>query len=94
MFAFSCDSCCSFGNNFIFSLLKLIILISCLFKDSQTFFMQASMLLYLLLSMLLNEDIVDIEKPDEICSLTFVVHEISGLFLQPSIFSIIDSKFA
>ena len=28
----------------------------------------------------LNEDIVDIEKPDGICSLTFVIDEFSGLF--------------
>ena len=35
-----------------------------------------------LISMLLNEDIVDIEKLDEICSLTFVVDEFSGLFLH------------
>ena len=39
--------------------------------------------------MLLKEDIVYIEKPDEICSLTFDVDECSGLFLQPSVFSII-----
>ena len=38
--------------------------------------------------MLLNKDIVDIEKPDGICSLTFVVDEFSGLFLHPPIFSI------
>ena len=38
-------------------------------------------------SMLLN-DVVDIEKPDEICFSTFVVDEFSGLFLHPSIFSI------
>ena len=30
----------------------------------------------------------DIEKPDQICSPTFVVDEYSGLFLHPSIFSI------
>ena len=30
--------------------------------------------------MLLNEDIADIEKPDGICSLTFVVDKFSGLF--------------
>ena len=30
--------------------------------------------------MLLNEDIADIEKPDGICSLTFVVGKFSGLF--------------
>ena len=43
--------------------------------------------------MLLNEDAVDIEKPDRICSLTFAVDEFSGLFLHPSIFSIIHSRF-
>ena len=42
--------------------------------------------------MMLNEDIVDIEKPDGICSLIFVVDEFSGLVLDPSIFSIIHSK--
>ena len=44
--------------------------------------------------MLLNKDIVDIEKPDGICSLTFVVDQFSGLFLHPSIFSIKHSKSA
>ena len=44
--------------------------------------------------MLLNEDIVDIEKPDGICLLEFVVDEFSELFLHPSIFSIIYSKSA
>ena len=44
--------------------------------------------------MLLKKDIVDIEKPDGICSLTFVVDEFSGLFLHPSIFSIIHSRSA
>ena len=38
--------------------------------------------------MLLNEDIVDIEKPDGIYSLTFVANEYSGLFLHPLIFSV------
>ena len=37
--------------------------------------------------MLLNYDIVGIEKLDEICSPTFVVNEFSGFFLHPSIFS-------
>ena len=45
----------------------------------------------MLFSMLLNEDIVDIEKPDGICSVIFVVDEFSGSFLHPSIFSIIHS---
>ena len=35
--------------------------------------------------MLLNDDIVDIEKLDGMCSLTFAVDELSGLFLHPSI---------
>ena len=40
------------------------------------FFMQ-SLPLYTscLFSMLLNDDIIDIEKPDGLCSLTFVVNE-------------------
>ena len=44
--------------------------------------------------MLVNEDIVNIEKPDGICSLAFVVAEFSGLLLHPSIFSIIHSRSA
>ena len=44
--------------------------------------------------MLLDDDIVDIKKPDGICSLTFVVDGFSGLFLHPSIFSIIYSGSA
>ena len=42
----------------------------------------------------LNDDIVDIEKPDGICLPTFVVDEFSGLFLHPSIFSIKHSRSA
>ena len=41
--------------------------------------------------MLLNEDIVGIEKPDGMCWLTFS-DEFSELFLHPSICSIIHSK--
>ena len=44
--------------------------------------------------MILNENIVYIEKPNGICSLTFVVDKFSELFLQPSIFSIIHSRSA
>ena len=44
--------------------------------------------------MLLTENIVDIKKPDGICLLTFVVNKFSGLFLHPSIFSIIHSRSA
>ena len=45
-------------------------------------------------SMVLNEDIVDIEKPDGICSLTSVVNEFSGLFLYPPNLSIIHLRSA
>ena len=44
--------------------------------------------------MFLNDDTVDIEKPDGICSLAFVADECSGLFLHPSIFSIKHSRSA
>ena len=44
--------------------------------------------------MLLNEDIVDIEKPDRICSSNFVVDEFSGLFLHQSICSIKHARSA
>ena len=42
--------------------------------------------------MLIYEDTADIEKPDEKCSLAFVVDEFSGLFLHLSIFFIIHSR--
>ena len=42
--------------------------------------------------MLLNDDMVDIEKQDWICSLTFVLYESSRLFLHPSVFSIKHSR--
>ena len=45
-------------------------------------------------SMFLNDDIIDIEKPDVICLLSFVVDEFSGLFLHTSTFSIIHSRLA
>ena len=38
--------------------------------------------------MSLNNYILDIERPDEIRSLTIVVGDFSELFLHPSIFSI------
>ena len=42
--------------------------------------------------MLLNDEIVDMEKPDGICLIAFVVDEFSGLFLHTSIFSVIHSR--
>ena len=93
IFEFSYDSCCSFVNDFIFFFLKLIVFIECFLNNSQNFFMK-SLLLYVscLFSMLLKSYIVDIEKPDGICSLSFDVDEFSGLFLHPSIFSIMHSS--
>ena len=44
--------------------------------------------------MSLNNNIVDIEKPDGICSPSFVVDNFSGLFLHPSMFSIKYSRSA
>ena len=44
--------------------------------------------------MLLNDDIVDVEKPNGICSPTLVVDEYSGLFLHPSVFPIKISRSA
>ena len=56
-----------------------------LFHGFTILFMQ-SLPLYTpcLLSMLLNDDIVDSEKHDRICSLTFIVGKFSGLFLDQS----------
>ena len=84
------DSHGSFVNTYIFFFLKSIISIACSLKDSQNFFMQ-TLPLYTscLFSILLNDDIVDIEKLDGICWLTFVVNEffwIFFLFLMENLF--------
>ena len=80
---------------YLFFFLKLIIFIACSLKNPQNFFIQ-TLPLYTscLFSMLLNEEIVDIEKPDGICSHTFVADEILRLFSHLSIFSIIHSRSA
>ena len=44
--------------------------------------------------MLVNEDILDIEKSDGICLLTFFAEKFSGLSLHPSFFSSIHSRSA
>ena len=46
-----------------------------------------------LFSMSLNDDIVDIEKADGIFSSTFVVDDLLGIFLHPSVFFIKDSRY-
>ena len=43
--------------------------------------------------MLLNDDIVDIEKPHGICLLTFVIDKFSGLFVHSSIYSMAHSGY-
>ena len=64
-------------------------------KDSKNVFIPSLPLhISCLFSMPLNEDIIDIEKPDGICSLAVGVDECSGLFLHPSVYSIKDSKSA
>ena len=66
--------------------LKLIIFIACSLKDSQNFFIQSlALFTSFLFSMLLHDDIVDIEKSDGICWLTFSLDEFPGLVLHPSI---------
>ena len=67
----------------------------CSAKDLQNFVMQ-SLPLYIscLISMVLIDDIADIENPDRICLPTFVVDEFSGSFLHPSNFNIKHSGSA
>ena len=67
---------------------KTIICIAFSLKDTQKLLMQ-SLSLYksCLFSMLLNNNIADIEKLDGICSPISVVDKFSRLFLHPSMFS-------
>ena len=46
----------------------------------------------MLISMVLNYNIVDLENPNEIWSLTFIIDKFSRLFLHPSLVSIIHSR--
>ena len=64
-FALSYDSgCCFFLITSFFFFLKLIIFIPCSLRNTQNFFMQ--FYTSYLFPILLNADIVDIEKPDGI----------------------------
>ena len=66
-----------------------------LLRIHKSFFVQyLSLYTLCLLSMLLNNDIVDIEKADGVCLLAFAVDNFSGLFLHSAIFSIIHSRSA
>ena len=82
-----------FVKNFILVLFEINYFHCVLFKNSQNFFIQfLPLYISCSFSMLLKEDILHIQKLDRICSLIFDVDEFSGLFLHPSIFSIIFSK--
>ena len=73
----------AFFVNFFF-FLKLIIYSASSLKDSQNLFIQPLRLYTSCLSsMLLNDDIIDTEKPDRVCYPTFNVNQFSGLFLHP-----------
>ena len=45
-----------------------------------------------LFSMYLNENFVEIEKPDQMCLTIFLVHNLLRLYLHPTIFYIKNSK--
>ena len=73
----------------ITSFLKLITFIVCSLKNSRNVFTQfLALYVSCLIFMLLRDDVVAIEKPDEVCSLTFVVDDFSGLSNYCQIFYI------
>ena len=72
-----------------------LISIACFLKDPQNVLMKfLPLYTSCLFSMLLNDDIVDIEEPGGICLLNFVAEKCSGLFLHPSAFSLKYSRSA
>ena len=83
--AFPYDSSCSFVNNFF---------IACSKESTKLFHTIFTSVHIMFIFYALNDDIVDIEKPDGICSVIFIVSEFSGLFLQASIFSLIHPRSA
>ena len=65
----------------------------CFFKYSQNFIIQSFPLnTWWPIFMSLNDDIVDIEKSDAICSTTFDVDDLLGLLLHPSNFILTIQK--
>ena len=69
--------------------------IACSLKDLQKIFIQSLPLnTSCLFSMSMNDDIVGIEKPDKLFSLTFLLDDISGLFLHLSVFPVKNSRSA
>ena len=69
-----------------FFFMWLLIFIACS-NDSQNFSCNLYPCIDHTYFLSLNGNVVDIEKPDEICPLACVVHNFLGLFLHPSIFS-------
>ena len=64
-------------------------------KDSKNFFRQSlSLYTSCLFYMLLDDNIVEIEKPEGMCWPAFAVDKFSGLFILLSAFSITYSTFA
>ena len=89
--SFGSNSFLGNGNTFFFSksiilllrvLLEIKILFSCSLKQS---FARHKVCLF---SMCSNPQIVDIDYPQRICWPIFVVEDFSGLFSDPSIFSL------
>ena len=69
-----------------FFIIESIIFIACSFKDSQNFFMQSLPLCTsCLFPIILNDDIVDAEKPYEIFFITFIVDKFLRLSFLSSI---------
>ena len=74
--------CLLITSSFFF---KLIIFFACSFKDSENVFMQ-SLPWYTSCLFSISSNVVDIKRPDGICSPTFTIDVFSELFLHPSIF--------
>ena len=88
-------SSCSFVNSIILFFSKLLIFSVCSFRDSQKVLMQCSPLYTLCLFFIpRNVHSVDIENPQGICLLTFIVDNFSRLFLHVFILLIKDLRSA
>ena len=72
------------GLLLITSFFNEVVSIACSPKVSQNFFMKIlTLYTFRLISMILNDDLVNIEKPDAICSPTFGLHEIFKTIFTP-----------
>ena len=94
IFAFLCDSCYTFVNDFILFFLKLIIFIACSLKNSPNIFIKSlPQCTSCLFSIILNEDIVDIEKT--CCNMfAYFCYEWILRIIFTSIFSVKHSRSA